>query len=125
MLIVQLNRNPNQEMMVSRINERNERKVGLQVRLGVGDLHLGEDLRHDKVAFVKERQKLVILGLRVHLGEAPYVGEAPFAYVESFEIVQKWHFCLFSIESFQPHQNKPQNPTQNNQKHIYGRVRVS
>ena len=34
MLIVQLNRNSNQKMMVSRINERNKRKIGLQVRLG-------------------------------------------------------------------------------------------
>ena len=44
MLIVQLNRNPNQDMMVSKINERNERKIGLQVCLGVGDPHLGKDL---------------------------------------------------------------------------------
>ena len=79
MLIVQLNRNPNQEMMVYRINERNERKIRLQVRLGVGDLRLGDDLCQSEVAFAEARQKLAILGLQVRLGEAPRVGEAPFA----------------------------------------------
>ena len=57
MLIVQLNHNPNQEMMVSIINERNERKIELQVLLGIGDLHLGEDLRQSGVAFTEERSK--------------------------------------------------------------------
>ena len=72
MLIVQLNRNPNQEMMVSRINKRNETKIGLQVRLG-------EDLHQGEVAFVEARQKMAILGLWVCLSKTPRVGEAPFA----------------------------------------------
>ena len=65
--------------MVSRINERNERKIGLQVRLGVGDLRLGEDLSQGGVTFAEERQKLEILGLQVHLGKTPGLVEAPFA----------------------------------------------
>ena len=69
MLIVQLNRNPNQEMMVSRINERNERKIELQVLLSIGDLRLGKDLRHSGVAFAVERSKLAILGLPVRLSK--------------------------------------------------------
>ena len=72
MLIVQLNHNLNQEMMVSRINEINERKIRLQVRLGVGDLRLGEDLRQGGVAFAEARQKSTILGLWVFLGEHPF-----------------------------------------------------
>ena len=109
MLIVQLNRNPNQEMMVSRINEINETKIGLQVRLGVGDLRLGEDLCQGGVAFARARQKLGILGLRVRLSEAPRVGEAPFAKAESFENVHKWFFFAYFPTKTKPHQNKPQN----------------
>ena len=69
MLIVQLNRNPNQEMMVSRINKRKERKIGLQVCLGVGNLRLGEDLRQGRATHSKVQQRLVNLGLWVCLGE--------------------------------------------------------
>ena len=69
MLIVQLNCNSNEEMMVSRINKRNERKIGLQVRLGVGDLRLGEDLRQGGATHAEAWQRLAKLGLRVRLGE--------------------------------------------------------
>ena len=99
MLIVKLNRNPNQEMMASRINEINERKIGLQVHLGIGDLCLGEDLRQGGVAFVEVRQKLAILGLRVHLG-----GE--------LRDCTKMTFLPFFHRKFptktKPYQNKPQ-----------------
>ena len=63
--------------MVSRINRRKESKIGLQVRLGVGDLHLGEDLCQGGVAFAGVRQKLEnfeALGsprrIDLHLGKA-------------------------------------------------------
>ena len=55
MLIVQLNHNLNQDSDNSRINKRTETITGLQVRLGVGDLRLGEDLRQGGVAFVEAR----------------------------------------------------------------------
>ena len=55
--------------MVFRINRRKETKTGLQVRLGLGDLHLGKDLRQGGVAFAKARQELSILGLQDRLGE--------------------------------------------------------
>ena len=69
MLIVQLNRNPNQEMMVSRINERNERKIGLLVRLDIRGLRLGEDLHQGGATHTEAWQRLPNLGLRVRLGE--------------------------------------------------------
>ena len=45
MFIVQLNCKHRKRVMVSRINRRKETKTGLQVRLGVGNLRLGEGLR--------------------------------------------------------------------------------
>ena len=48
--------------MVFGINKRKETKTGLQVRPGVGDLRLDEDLGQGGVAFAKARQKLAIFG---------------------------------------------------------------
>ena len=44
MPIVHLNRSPNKGVTISRINKRSKTIIRLQVRLGVGNLGLGEGL---------------------------------------------------------------------------------
>ena len=97
MLIIQLNRNPNQEMMVSRINERNERKIGLQVCLGVGDLLLGEDLCQGAVAFIEASTPLPRRSSSHRQSSLHLSGE--------LRDCTEMAFLLVSIENFQPKPN--------------------
>ena len=54
MLIIQSNCNPNQEMMVSRINEMTETITWLPVRLGESMLRLGREVRLGRAKIAQE-----------------------------------------------------------------------
>ena len=113
--------------MFSRINKRKKKKTGLQVWLGVGDLHLGQDLCQGRVGFAEARQKLAILDLWVRLGVTPSPRQSSLSRRsflrlggELLDCTKMTFFPLFHRKfptKTKPYQNKSQNPTQNSQKY--------